>query len=106
MGMDDLARDHLEMALLPPVSAAHVAAIETNHDGAGRLCRRLLRRLDEMLLHDLRADAQRPVPDRPRVLRPIHRQQIGQQGRDLAERHQRRIPGRDIGELRRDRIVA
>jgi len=78
--MDDLARDHLEVPLLLPVSAVHIAAIETNHDGTGRLCRRLLRRLDEVLLHDLRADAQRPVPDRARVLRPTHRQQLRQEG--------------------------
>jgi len=98
-GMNDLARDHLKMALLLPVSAAHIAAIETNHNGAGRLCRRLLRRLDEVLLHDLRADAQRPVPHRARALRPTHRQQLRQESRALAEGQQRRIPGCDIGEL-------
>jgi len=106
IGMDDLARDHLEMVLLLPVPAAHIAAIKTNHDDAGRLCRRLLRRLAEMLLHDLRADPQRPVPDRARVLRPTHRQQLRQQGRDPAERRQRRIPGCDIGELGCDCILA
>jgi len=49
--LDHPARDHLKVPLLPPVPAAHVAAIQLNHDGAGRLCRRLLRRLDDVLLH-------------------------------------------------------
>jgi len=77
LSVDHLARNHREMALVSPVPAPHVAAVETNHDGVGRLCRRLLRRLDEVLLHDLRAGAQRPIPDRARVLRPTHRQQLG-----------------------------
>jgi len=34
-GVDDLARDHLEVALRP-VPAADVAAIKPNHDGSGR----------------------------------------------------------------------
>jgi len=38
------------MALLLPVSAAHIAAIQPNNNDTGRLCRRLLRRLDEVLL--------------------------------------------------------
>jgi len=105
IGMNDLARDHLEMAFLLPVPAAYIVAVQPNHDGAGRLCRRLLRRLDEVLLHDLRADARRPVPHRARVLRPTHRQQLRQESRDLAERHQRRVPGCDIGELGCDGIA-
>ncbi len=58
------------------------------------------------LVDDLVADPQRPVPDRARVLCPTHRQQLGQQGRDLAEGDQRGIPGRDVRELWRDRILA
>src|SRR4029450_11632126 len=38
-GVDHLARNHLTVALLSPVPAAHVAAIEPDHDGAGRLRR-------------------------------------------------------------------
>jgi len=30
--VDHLARAHLEVTLLLPVPAAHIAAIETNHD--------------------------------------------------------------------------
>src|SRR5208282_4273301 len=36
---DHLARDHLKMALLLPVSTADVAAIKPNHDGFGWLRR-------------------------------------------------------------------
>ncbi|MGI4795528.1 MAG: hypothetical protein ACRYG8_15925 [Janthinobacterium lividum] len=106
IGTDDLARDHLEVPLVPPVPAAHVAAIETNHDGAACLYHRLLRGFAEMLLDDILAHAQRPVPDRARVLRPAYRQQLGQKSRDLAERHQRRIPGCDVRELGCDAILA
>ena len=35
LGVDDLARNHLEVALRP-VPAAHVATVEPNHDRAGR----------------------------------------------------------------------
>src|SRR3712207_8100261 len=35
-GIDDLARDHLEVALFLGVPAAHVAAIEPDHDGLSR----------------------------------------------------------------------
>jgi hypothetical protein len=57
-------------------------------------------------LHDGLAHPQRPGSDRARVLCPTHRQQLGQQHRNLAERCQRRIPGGDIGKLWRDRIIA
>src|SRR3712207_8950550 len=46
-----------------------------------------------------RSDPQRPVPDRARVLRPTDREQLGQERGDLAERDQRRVPGRDVGEF-------
>jgi len=59
-----------------------------------------------MLVDDILAHAQRPVPDRARVLRPTYRQQLGQHGRDLAKGQQRRIPGRHVGQLRCDRILA
>ena len=42
-GVDHLARDHLEVWRLRPVPAAHVAAIKSNHDGAGHLRRGELR---------------------------------------------------------------
>src|SRR5271165_4076381 len=35
IGVDHLACDYLEMALLLPVPAAHVAAVKPNHDGVG-----------------------------------------------------------------------
>jgi len=39
IGMDHLARNHLEAAPLCPVPAAHIAAIEPDHDRtAGRRC--------------------------------------------------------------------
>ena len=53
IGVDHLARDHLEVAPLPPVPVAHVAAIEPDHDGAGRLRRGLVRGLGGMRLHDV-----------------------------------------------------
>ncbi len=105
-GRHDLARDHLEMALLLPVPAAHIAAIEPNHHRARRLRRGLLRAFGDMLVDDLLAHAQRPVPDRARVLRPTHRQQLRQESRDLAEGHQRRIPSRHVGQLWCDGILA
>ncbi len=104
IGTDDLARDHLEVTLVLSVPAAHVAAVQPNHDGAACLHHRSLHGLAEMLADDILAHAQRPVPDRARVLRPIYRQQLGQQGRNLAEGQQRRIPGRHVGQLRCDRI--
>ena len=77
-GVDHLARNHLEGALRP-APAAHVAAIEPNHDGAGWLRRGSLRGPGGVLLHDLLADPQRPVPDRAGVLRPADWQQLGQE---------------------------
>jgi len=59
-----------------------------------------------MLVDDILAHAQRPVLDLARVLRPTYRQQLGQQGRDLAKGQQHRIPGRHVGQLRCDRILA
>src|SRR4051794_39341978 len=53
------------------------------------------------LLHDVLADPQRPVPDRAGVLRPADRQQLGQEGRDLAERRQGRELGGHVGQFRR-----
>ena len=97
IGVDHLARDHLEVAPLPPVPAAHVAAIEPDHDGAGRRRRGGSAASAACAPHDLCADPQRPVPHRAGVLRPAERQQLGQQGRDLAERRQGRIPGRHVG---------
>ncbi len=47
-----------------------------------------------------------PVPHRARVRRPADREQLGQERGDLAERRQRRIPGRDVGELRCDGTTA
>jgi hypothetical protein len=70
IGTDDLARDHLEVPLLLSVPAAHIAAVETNHNGAACLHHRVFRGLVEMLLDDILADPQRPVPDRARVMRP------------------------------------
>ncbi len=106
MGVDHLARDHLKMALLLSLTAADVAAIKPEHDGTGRLRRGLRRSLYDVRRHDLLANPQRPVPHRARVRCPADRQQLGQQRRDLAERRQRRIPGRDIGQLWRDSISA
>src|ERR671933_792993 len=65
--VDDLARDHLEVALRL-VPAAHVATVEPDHDGAGRRRYGELRKLGGVLLHDVLADPQRPVPDRAGVL--------------------------------------
>jgi hypothetical protein len=106
IGVDHLARDHLEMALLLAVPAAHVAAIKPNYDGGGWRRRRPRRGLDGVLPHNVLAHPQRPVSDRARVLRPTDRQQFGQQHRNLTERRQRRIPGGDVGKLWRDRIMA
>jgi hypothetical protein len=58
-----------------------------------------------VLTYDVLAHPPRPISDRARVLRPADRQQLGQQDRDLAERHQRRIAGRDVGQLWCDRIM-
>jgi ribosomal protein L20 len=56
---------------------------------------------DDLLAHPLR-----PVSNRTRVLRPANRQQFVQQRRDLAERRQRRISGRNVGQLWCNRIMA
>jgi len=106
IGTDHLARDHLEAAPLSPVPVAHVAAVQPDHDRARRLHRGLVLEFDGARLHDFRADAQRPVAHRAGVLRPAERQQLGQQGGDLAERRQRRIPGRHVGQFGGDRIAA
>jgi hypothetical protein len=96
IGVDHLARDHLEMTLLVPVPTADVAAIKPNHDRFGLLGRDLLRRHGGMRLHNGFADPQRPVTHRAGVLRPADRKQLRQQGCDLAERRQRRIACRQI----------
>jgi hypothetical protein len=105
-GIDDLARDHLEVAL-PPVPTAHVAAIKPDHHGAGRARHGRPRRgPGGVLPHDPLADPPRPVPHRAGVPCPTERQQLGQERGDLAERGQRRIPGGHVGELRRDGTTA
>ena len=104
--VDDLARDHLEAAPLAPVPATHVAAIQPDHDGAGPLRHGLVPGLNGVRLHDLRTDAQRPVAHRAGVPRPAERQQLGQKSGDPAERRQRRVPGRHVGQLGRDRVTA
>jgi hypothetical protein len=95
-GVDHLAGDHFEMALLLPVTATDMAAIKPNHDGTRRLRLGLFRRLSGLLAHDLLAYSPRPVADRARMLCTTERQQFRQQHRDLAERYQHRIPGRDV----------
>jgi hypothetical protein len=86
MSVDHLARDHLEVALFPPVPAAHIATIEPNHDGSDRLRCGPLHGPGRVRLHDVLADPQRPVPHRARVPRPADREQLGQERGDLAER--------------------
>ncbi len=98
-GVDHLARDHLEVALRP-VPAAHVAAIKPDHDRAGWLRCGELRIRGGALRNDVLAHAQRPVLDRASVLRPTDRQQLGQEGRDLAERRQCRKRGGHGGQFR------
>jgi len=101
VGVDHLAGYHLEVALLLRVPTADITAIKPDHDGTGRLHRyRPLRRFGCVRLHDVLADPQRPVPHRARVLRSGDRQQLGQQGCDLAEQRQGRIPGRHIRQFR------
>jgi hypothetical protein len=94
------------MAFLLAVPTAHVDAIKSDHHSAARRRRGPLRRLGGALAHDLFTHPPRPVSDRARVLRPADRQQLGQQDRDLAERRQCRISGRDVGQLWCDRIMA
>jgi len=88
------------------VPVAHIAAVQPNGDRAGRPRRGPVLEFDGVRLHDFRADAQRPVAHRAGVLRPAERRQPRQQGGDLAERCQRRMPGRDAGEFGRHRIAA
>ena len=105
IGVDHLARDHLEMALLLPVPAADVAAIKSNHHrplAASRSASPSRWRA----AHDGLAHPQRPVSDCARVLRPADRQQLRQQDRNLAERRQRRISRRDVGQFWCHRIMA
>ena len=100
--INNLARDHLEVASLPAMAVAHIAAIKSDHDRFGWLCR-----VGAMpLLNGGLADPPRPVPHRAGVLRPADRQHLGQQSSDLAERCQRRIAGRDVGQLRSNAIAA
>ena len=106
IGVDHLARDHLEMALLLSVPTAHVAAVKPHHHSADLRCRGLRRHLGGVLAHDFLAYPPCPVPDRARVLRPADRQQLGQQDCNFAERRQRRISRRDVGQLWCDPIMA
>src|SRR5258708_924048 len=71
IGVDHLARDHLKMALLLPVSTADVAAIKSNYDRFVWLRRGRFYRVDAMRLHHVLADPQRPVPHRAGILRPV-----------------------------------
>jgi hypothetical protein len=104
-GVDHLARDHLEMALLLAEPAAHVATVKSDHHSAARRRHGPLRRLGGVLAHDFIAHPLRPVSDGTGVLRPIDRHQLRQQDRNLAERRQRGISGRDVGQLRCDPIM-
>ncbi|MBV9750044.1 MAG: hypothetical protein JO157_14635 [Acetobacteraceae bacterium] len=71
IGMDHLARDHLEAAPLGPVPIAHVAAVDADDNGTRRWQRRLTRTRGSVCLHDLRADPQHPVAHRACVIRSI-----------------------------------
>ena len=82
-GIDDLACDHLEVAFLASLPVAHVAAIKSDHDGAGPLRRGLRRYLEEVRLHNVLAYAQRPVAHGAGVLRPAHWRHLGQEGATL-----------------------
>jgi hypothetical protein len=76
-GIDHLARNHLEMALLLSVPTAHVAAVKSDHHSAARRRRGPLRRLGGVLAHDFLTHPLRPVSDGAGVLRPVDRQQLG-----------------------------
>jgi len=89
------------MALVLPMPTADVAAIQPNHDGVSWLRCGQLCRLGGVRLHNGLADPQRPVPHRAGVPRPADRKQLRQQRCDLAERRQRRKPGRDIRQFGR-----
>jgi hypothetical protein len=106
VSIDHLARDHLEVAPLLAVPAAHVAAVEPDHDGSGHPRRGSLLGRGRVRPHDRLTDAPRPVPDRAGVPHPGDREQLGQERGGLAEGDQRRVPGRDIGELGRDGATA
>jgi hypothetical protein len=109
IGIDHLARDHFEVALLPGGAGCARSRrqaqpqpgqpgwLATSRSASPSRCCVVARR------------SRRPAAScfgRTRVLCPTHRQQLGQQPRNLAERCQRRIPGGDIGKLWRDRIIA
>ena len=106
VGTDHLARNYLEAAPLASVPITHVAAVQPDDDRAQRLQRRPVLQSDGMCLDDFRANPQCPIAHRAGVLRPAERQQLGQKGGNLAERRQRRIPGRDVGQLGRYGIAA
>jgi hypothetical protein len=106
IGPDHLARDHLEAAPLVPVAVAQVAAVNADDNRTRRRRRRLACTRDGMRLHDLCPDPQRPVAHRAGVLCSADRQQLGQEVGGLAERHERGIPRRDVGQLGRHRILA
>jgi hypothetical protein len=79
ISVDHLARDHLEMALLLAVPAAHVPAVKPNHNRDNRggwRHRSQLRRLDAVSLHNGLAHSQRPVSDRTRVPSSTYRQRL------------------------------
>ena len=106
IGMDDLARDHLETAPLGPVPMAHVAAVNADDNGTACRQQRLAGTRGGVRLHDLCADPQRAVAHRAGVQWPAERQQLGQEGRGFAERHEGGIPGREVGELGSNAVAA
>ena len=100
MSVDHLAGNYLKVTLVLAVPAADIAAIKPNHDGFGRLCRRLYRSRG-VRPHNRLAGPHRPVSHRARVPRPADRKQFRQQVGDLATRRQRRASRRDIGQYGR-----
>ena len=90
----------------PPVPAAHVAAIEPDHDGAGRLRRGRLRSLGRMPLHDLSPTRIVLLRTVPAFCAPLIGSSSDRRVATLPNGDQRRIPGRHVGQLRRDRVLA
>jgi hypothetical protein len=99
--VDHLARDHLEMALLLAVPAANVATVKPHHHAAALRHHGLRRHLGGVSAHDFLAHPPCPVSGSARILRSAGRRQ----DRNLAERHQRGISSRDVGQLWCDHIM-